>query len=158
MASEPGFDPLAILRVLAHHTVPYVVVGGFAVAAHKVVRATRDLDLVTDRTWRAAQRLAAALIDLESEPSGDEAVTWTPEVLARPINVRIATRYGEVHLLNATDGIPSYLAMDRVTVRVENVDVSVASLDAVRAMKRAAGRPKDLIDLAELEVIHGPAK
>jgi hypothetical protein len=36
------------------------------------------------------------------------------------------------------------------------MEIRVASLGALRAMKRAAGRPKDLLDLAELDAIHGP--
>lgn len=155
MTADDSFDPLAILRVMAAHDVPLVVIGGFAVAAHKVVRATRDLDIVTDRSWAAAQRLAAALQALAAEPASDPSVSWIPEVLVRPINLRIATPHGELHLLNATAGIPPYPQLETTRVVVDSLAIEVASLSALRAMKREAGRPKDLVDLAELDAIHG---
>ena len=66
MAAEAAFDPEPILRALNGHAVEYVVVGGFAVAAHGVVRATADLDLVVERSWQNAGRLADALQELEA--------------------------------------------------------------------------------------------
>lgn len=57
MAADAHFDPEAILRGLNRHAVRYVVVGGFAVAAHGVVRATADLDLAVERSWENAGRL-----------------------------------------------------------------------------------------------------
>jgi hypothetical protein len=64
MPAERDFDPEPILRALAEHEVSYLVVGGFAAAAHGVVRATADLDLVVERSWENARRLAAALAQL----------------------------------------------------------------------------------------------
>lgn len=156
MATEANFDPLAILRAMGAHEVPLIVIGGFAVAAHKVVRATRDLDVVTDRSWNAAQKLADALRGLDAEPARDPSITWIPEVLARPINVRITTRHGDLHLLNATAGIPTYAELEHTTILIDELRIEVASLSALRGMKRAAGRPKDLVDLEELDALHGP--
>lgn len=48
MEDDPAFEPEAILAALNARGVRYVVVGGFAVAAHGVVRATADLDLVVE--------------------------------------------------------------------------------------------------------------
>jgi hypothetical protein len=56
MAAERAFDPEAILRALNAHGVRYVVIEGFAVAAHGVVRATADLDVVVERSWENAAR------------------------------------------------------------------------------------------------------
>lgn len=81
MATEANFDPLAILRAMCAHEVPLIVIGGFAVAAHKVVRATRDLDVVTDRSWNAAQRLADALRSLDAD---HERVNQHPPQQHRP--------------------------------------------------------------------------
>jgi hypothetical protein len=40
-------------------------------------------------------------------------------------------------------------------VELEGLDVQVCSLAKLRAMKRAAGRPRDLQDLADLAIAHG---
>jgi len=156
MRTDDSFDPLEILRVLGQHEVPLIVIGGFAVAAHKVIRATRDLDIVTDRSWAAAEWFARALQSLDAVPLSDPAIEWIPEVLARPINIRIGTPHGELHVLNDTGGIPPFSGLQSTTIVVGDVEIQVASLAALREMKRAAGRPKDLIDLAELDAIHGP--
>jgi hypothetical protein len=47
------------------------------------------------------------------------------------------------------------LAADAVEAEVEGVPVRIASLSKLRAMKRAAGRPQDLADLADLAIAHG---
>ena len=142
MATEANFDPLAILRAMGAHEVPLIVIGGFAAAAHKVVRATRDLDVVTDRSWNAAQRLADALRSLDAEPAHDPSITWAPEVLARPINVRITTRHGDLHLLNATAGIPPYAQLEHTTILIEDLRIEVASLSALRDMVAVAQSPR----------------
>jgi hypothetical protein len=64
MTAEQEFDPEPILRALNDQGVEYVVVGGLAAAAHGVVRATAALDLVVERSWDNAGRLAAALVEL----------------------------------------------------------------------------------------------
>jgi hypothetical protein len=120
MTAEAGFDP----RILDDHAVPLIVIGGFAVAAHKVVRATRDLDIVTDRSWPAAERLAAALRSLDAEPASDRSIRWIPDVLVRPIDVRIDTRFGDLHLLNATEGIPPYSDMDHMTIVIDDLPIA----------------------------------
>ena len=47
------------------------------------------------------------------------------------------------------------LGADAVEAEVEGVPVRIASLAQLRAMKRAAGRPQDLQDLADLAIAHG---
>lgn len=48
--TEPVFAPEALVAALNEAGVAYVVVGGLALGAHGVVRATRDLDLVPVRS------------------------------------------------------------------------------------------------------------
>lgn len=143
------FDPIHIVRTLAAHQVRFAVVGGFALAAHGVVRATEDLDLVVERGLVNATRLVEALRDLGS--------TWheplSPEVLVRPIDARISSSAGQIHLLRQVAGVPSYEALEREWIAVDDVEFEVATNSALRAMKLAAGRPKDLIDVDELDEI-----
>jgi aminoglycoside-2''-adenylyltransferase len=145
-----SFDPLRILRALNQHEVEYVVVGGFAVASHGVVRATEDLDLVVDRGLPNAERLAAALAGLGAHESAG-GVPVSPEALVRSVDLTFKTVAGAVHLLREVAGIPRYGALSRERVSVEGVEFERPTLEALRAMKRAAGRDKDLVDLAELD-------
>jgi hypothetical protein len=143
------FDPLAILRVLNQHEVRYAVVGGFAVATHGVIRATEDLDLVTDRGMKNAERLVAALDDLEAQ--GREPVS--PEVIVRRVDLRYETKFGEIHLLRSVGGVPSYSELEKELAQIDDVTFEVATKEAVREMKTAAGRNKDRFDLDELDAI-----
>ncbi len=81
MGDDERFEPEQILAALNEHDVRYVVVGGFAVAAHGVVRATADLDLVVQLDWKNAAALAAALTtiearDLDDSRSGCQSPSW----------------------------------------------------------------------------------
>ena len=157
MAAEAAFDPEPILRALNGHGVAYVVVGGFAAAAHGVVRATADLDLVVERSWQNAGSLADALQELKAEDATGAKTPLTAEVLVRRADRRFRTAHGEVHVLNEVGGVPDYgelLPADQIRRGDQNVPVS--SLTELRRMKRAAGRLKDRADLAELDALHGP--
>ena len=66
MARVLEVDPL--MDVVDAHEVEYIVVGGFAVAAHGHVRATRDVDICPNPKRSNLRRLAAALEALEATP------------------------------------------------------------------------------------------
>ena len=158
MTNEPTFEPEAVVVALNRAAVDYVVVGGLAVGAHGVVRATRDLDIVPDPAPGNMERLAAGLVALGARhPIEDE---LTGAALARPASFKVRTRHGEVQVLNRMAGIPAFdrLRAERILVELSDDAVApVCSLAHLRAMKRAAGRPRDEVDLAELDELHGPA-
>jgi len=56
--TDPTFAPEEIVAALNAGEVAYVIVGGIAVAAHGVVRATADLDLVPEASAENLERLA----------------------------------------------------------------------------------------------------
>ena len=53
--------------------------------------------------------------------------------------------------------VPPYAALVTSAVRVDfaNESASVCSLADLRSMKLASGRPRDLVDVAELDELHG---
>jgi hypothetical protein len=53
---------------LRRHQIEFVVIGGFALAPHGYIRATKDIDIVPDPDPQNLARLAAALLDLEAQP------------------------------------------------------------------------------------------
>ena len=155
MAAEAAFDPEEIVRTLNRHAVRYVIVGGFAVAAHGVVRATADLDVVVERSWDNADALAAALGELGARSVAEPELPLTSEVLVRRADRRFETDAGALRVLNEVAGVPAYGDLAHELIEVGGERVPVAALDALRAMKRAAGRDKDRVDLAELDALHG---
>jgi hypothetical protein len=149
------FAPERIVAALNDAGVAYVIVGGIAVAAHGVVRATRDLDLVPAPDLANLDLLAGTLSELGAEHPVDESLTGTS--LARPLSFKLATRYGDVQVFNRMPAIPPYAQLRTAAVSVELGDRTIAtvcSLADLRDMKIASGRPRDLVDVAELDELH----
>jgi hypothetical protein len=74
MTAEPAFEPDRVVAALNAADVAYVIVGGLAVGAHGVVRATRDVDIVAAPDQRNMDRLAECLracwVGRESDGAG----------------------------------------------------------------------------------------
>src|SRR4051812_42388109 len=100
------FPPERIVAALNDAGVAYVIVGGLAVAAHGVVRATRDVDLVPAPDLANLDLLAGTLSELGAEHPVDESLIGVS--LARPVSFKLATRYGDVQVLNRMPAIPPY--------------------------------------------------
>jgi hypothetical protein len=153
---EPTFQPERIVAALNAGDVAYVIVGGLAVAAHGVVRATRDLDLVLDPSAANLNRLAQVLTELGAEHPIDGLLTG--ESLARPVSFKLATRHGDVQILNRMPSVPPYARLRESAFSVAiapETSAIVCSLAELRVMKLASGRPRDLVDVAELDELHG---
>src|SRR3954447_14067082 len=145
--TEPTFAPEQIVAALNARDVAYVIVGGIAVAAHGVVRATGDLDVVPDPSPDNLERLARMLTELGAQHPIDG--TLTGASLARPVSFKLRTRHGDVQVLNRMPSVPSYaeLVATAISVDVGNEPAPICSLAALRAMKLASGRPRDLVDV-----------
>lgn len=158
MGADAIFEPERVVRALNEAGIRYVVAGGLAVAAHGVVRATRDLDLVPDPEPENLEALARALSALGARhPVLDQ---LSGAVLARPVSFKLQTQAGEVHVLNRMPGTPPFPALAEAAMVVEiapGVAAPVCSLHHLRQMKQASSRPRDAVDLAELDELHGPA-
>jgi hypothetical protein len=98
------------------------------------------------------------LVDLDARLRDvEDDVPFTPDARAlRQVELlTLDTRHGPLDLLAAPGGGPGWAALraDALEVKLEDVTVPVASLQHLMAMKRAAGRRKDLLDLDELEAM-----
>jgi Nucleotidyl transferase AbiEii toxin, Type IV TA system len=155
--TNPEFRPRSLLRSLTEAGVDFVVIGGVAVIMQASPRLTKDLDICYDPGHENLERLAAVLIKLEARLRGvDEDLPFVPDArtLRRTQILTLTTVDGGMDLLVDPDGAPSYAALRRRAswVEFEGISVRVASVDDLIAMKRAAGRPQDLVDLEALEI------
>lgn len=156
--SWPEFRPAELLQVLVAHGVDFVVIGGLAVVFHGSTRITQDLDLCYSTEPVNLEVLGSALQDLDARLFGiDEDVPFVAD--ARTLQgteiLTLSTRLGKLDLLRKPQGAPSYadLRDQAETIATESFAVRVARPDDLIAMKRAAGRAKDLADIEELEAI-----
>jgi hypothetical protein len=166
MKREPVLQPIELLQELGDHAVDFVVIGGFSLAAHGYVRGTKDLDIVPEPSRQNLARLAAALVALGAErlETGDsrpEELELQPDLdgLALGGNWTLRTRLGRLAVMQDVPGMSGYerLRAGAVAHQVPGLSFApaFAGLDDLIALKRAAGRDQDLLDIAELERARG---
>jgi predicted nucleotidyltransferase len=146
-----------ILKALAKGGVEFVVVGGIAVQAHGYIRGTGDVDLVPRPSLLNLSRLAEVLADLEAEVlrSTSPVNLGDPQLLKRAPLVPLLTRSGRLDLIGiehlaGAPGSFDELRKRALVVDFDGVEIAVAGLDDLIRMKRAAGRPQDLVDIGAL--------
>jgi len=158
------FEPDELLRTLTHAQVDFVAIGGVAVGIHGFVRATKDLDIVPDPAPENIARLARVLADIEARhvgigdfaPEEFPCNPTDPDQLAEGANFRLDTAHGPLDILQWVAGIDGDLAYHEltsqaITVKFRYTKIRVCSLNHLRTMKHAAGRPQDLEDLKHLD-------
>lgn len=158
MSDEPSFDPLFVLRALTHAGVKFVVIGGVAARLHGSPSLTRDVDICHATSRVNLRRLAVLLRDLDARLRGAEdevPFLLDAKTLAAGSNFTFTTRAGDIDVLGMPAGVGGYdeLAASAEMVQLDDLVVPVASLDDLIRMKRASGRPKDLIEVEILEAI-----
>ena len=148
----------APLRLLGEYQVKCVIVGGVAAVIHGSLLLTNDLDVCYARDSANLEHLAAALQSvharLRNVPEGVPFILDS-ETLKRGLNFTFATDLGDLDLLGEVAGVGHYedVLADSVTVELFDHRFAVIDIEKLIAAKRAAGRPKDLIALPELEAI-----
>lgn len=154
MSEIRQFRPEVILERLIAHQVRFVIVGGLAAQVHGSPSLTRDVDICYSRELEDRQNLAVALRELVAVRRGLPAdAPAMPPLDARTLRagglLTLSTTAGDFDLSAVPDPGLDYERLRSAAVKatVAGQSVLVASLDDLMAMKRAAGRPKDRIEL-----------
>lgn len=158
-------EPEELLGVLQAHAVEFVIIGGFSLAAHGVVRGTKDIDIVPDPSEANLERLATALaalnatIDIGDIDAGELAVGLDHGTLAAGGNFRLVTRFGALDVRQDLPGMRGYEDLRATAIEVPLAGVPgplrFAGYHALIALKSAAGRDQDVIDIADLRRARG---
>jgi predicted nucleotidyltransferase len=147
-----------LLRALCDAEVHFVIIGGVAATVHGSARLTSDLDVVYDRDPANLQRLAGALKPLEPYLRGAPPglpFRFDVETLRKGLNFTLITTAGAIDLLGEVAGLGGYREANEHSFEVKlfGATTRVLDLEALIRAKRAAGRPRDLEVIAELEAI-----
>jgi hypothetical protein len=148
----------AALKALSEAKVSFVIVGAYAAVAYGSTNITSDLDICYERTGQNMKRLAAALGPyhprLRGTPDGIPFV-FDQATLSNGMNFTLQTDLGDIDLLGELSGLGQFpeVAKDAVLMPLFGISYRVASLDVIIRSKQAAGRPKDLNALPELEAL-----
>ena len=151
----PAFDPLKAFRVLLQHGVRFVIIGGLAGRLLGSPTVTNDLDICYGRDPANLERLANALRALKARLRGvDEEVPFEldAESLAAGDTFTFVTDAGYLDIIGTPAGTTGYDDLARTATKLElnGLSVAVTHVEDLIRMKRAAGRPKDKIEVEVL--------
>lgn len=152
----------AILRALNEAGAKYLIVDGLAVNAHGYERLTRDVDLVIGLEPDNIIRGLRALISIGYEFS----IPVTPEEFAdvsqreiwrKEKNMIVLKLWSDTHRRTPVDVFvyePFDFARELAAARYEpvfgNLQAPIVTYETLLAMKKTAGRERDLLDIAAL--------
>ena len=158
--SAPSFD--ALLARLVQADVRFVVIGGLALGSWGVVRGTKDCDIVPDPAPENLDRLARIVTELGGHVQLGESLLGSERSIAALLlngeRALIVTQLGDLDVVQGLEGVLPYTELRAGALDVELADVTIAvcALEHLRTMKQAAGRPRDLVDLDDLDAAQPP--
>lgn len=156
----------AIVRVLNEAGVRYIVVGGLAVNAHGYGRSTYDVDIVVQLFPENVIRAFAALEGIDYHPQ----IPIKAEEFADPVlrsswrtekGMLVLKMWSDSHRETPLDIFvfePFDFEIEYSAVLRQEIDLGnqapFLQLETLLAMKKEAGRPKDLADVDELHLLY----
>lgn len=145
---------LAVLLNEAH--AEYALVGGYAIAAHGINRASEDIALLVN-PWKAHSR--RWIVALSQLPDGAaRALAGEPEVFSQ--DQRYAVRVNDEFTVDVTPSVAGH-SWEEMSAYIETVDVDGAALRVLNLegllLTTQGMRPKDLADALVLQRVLGGA-
>lgn len=147
-----------MLKGLDDRDVKFVVIGGVAATVHGSRRVTDDLDICYESGKSNVTPLASLLEKWRAYPRGIEKdlpfFMDERQFRATPI-MTLTTSQGFLDVLDNVKGVGDYPDCRSRSSIVEafGIKFRVLDLDGLIDAKRAAGRPKDIDQLPELEAL-----
>jgi len=153
-----------VFKALNKAQVKYVIVGGAAVILHGYPRATKDLDLIVYLRDKNLEKLFSALKSVGYNPK----VPVTKEQFKDKKQRELWKKEKGMIVFSFVENKPPFKLIDmfvdepfpfneiyknRVYADIDTIQVPLISIDHLKKLKKAAGRPQDLIDIVQLEAI-----
>lgn len=139
-------DLKLLLRSLNEHGVDYLLIGGYALAAHGYQRATTDIDVVVAATAESGQRVKDALMVLPDRAAKDIEPAWFEEGQ----NIRVADAFVVDIMLNANGQTFDTLRSYAESIDLDGIAVKTVSLEGLLLTKQTM-RDKDVSDRIIIE-------
>lgn len=139
-------DLKLLLRSLNEHGADYLLIGGYALAAHGYQRATTDIDILVPGTPESGRRIRDALMVLPDEAAKD----LQPEWFSEGENIRVADAFVVDLMLNANGETYDTLCRYAETIDLDGIPVRTISLEGLLRTKQTM-RDKDQIDRIVIE-------
>lgn len=151
------------IQSLFKNEVEFVILGGVAIGFHGSSYVTQDLDFCYRRNKENLKKIVSALSQFKPRPRDfpeNLPYIFDETTLQNATNFTFGTEVGDIDLLGEVAGIGNYLAVEKMSVPMQIFDceLKVLSVEGLILAKRAAGRPKDLFVLPELEAMQETLK
>ena len=135
------------LQFLNSNSVRYLVIGGYAVAAHGHVRYTKDIDIWIEQTEANSDRLMRALGEFGFGSIG----LSSSDFLEPDTVVQLGYPPRRIDLLTAPSAVTFQRCYEnRMTIEIDGTTIPFISLEDLKVNKAASGRPRDLADIEDL--------
>ena len=146
-------DILKLWKCLQQNEVRYIMIGGFATNLHGYSRATKDIDIWIEDNLDNRKRLRKAL---KEQGSGDYPPIETMDFIPGWTDFQLNMGFN-LDVMVSVKGLEE-IGFDEcyhyaVVAEIEGVEVRFLHYNHLIAGKKASARPKDLIDIEELEKI-----
>jgi len=139
-------DLKSLLRSLNARGVEYLLIGGYALAAHGYQRATSDIDILFPATRATGQRVRDALMILPDQAARDLEPQWFEE----GENIRVADAFIIDIMLNANGQTYESLQQYGETIDLDGIPVRTVNLEGLLLTKQTL-RDKDVADRIVIE-------
>jgi hypothetical protein len=146
-------DIVRIWRVFKHHNLEYIMVGGFAVNLHGFNRTTGDVDIWIKDTPENRERFRKILVDLEYADlpqiqSIDFVPGWTTFILNSGLELDVMS-----YLQGFSQEKFEFCFQYASIAKILDLEIPFLHINHLLEAKKATFRPKDQIDILELERI-----
>lgn len=139
-------DLKLLLSSLNEHGAEYLLIGGYALAAHGYNRATIDIDVMVPATSEAGRRVKEALMVLPDQAAKEIEPEWFNE----GENIRVADAFVVDIMLNANGHTYETLRQYGETIDLDGIAVRTISLEGLLLTKQTM-RDKDIPDRIIIE-------
>lgn len=141
-------DLREFIELLSSHGVDFVIVGGHAVAFHGYPRFTGDIDILVRPGADNAKKTVSVMLAFGFAPSKE-----LEEILADEERViKMGRPPNRIDLLKTISGVDFDEAFETsVPAELDGVPVRFLGREQLLKNKRASGRPRDLVDVLEIE-------
>jgi len=137
-----------LLECFDRHEVRYLIIGGWALAMHGIVRMTKDLDVWILPEPSNAEAILLALSDFGFGNLG----LATEDFLEPDTVIQLGYPPNRVDLLTTPSGVDFETCWDeRVEVMLDELCVPFIGREGLIKNKVSSGRPQDLLDAKDLK-------
>jgi hypothetical protein len=147
-------------KLLGKYVIECVIIGGVASTLYGSAILTNDLDVCYARNVGNLEKLATALQSVRAKLRNappDLPFLLDAETLRHGLNFTFSTDIGSLDLLGEVRGVGFYndVVVEAVSYELFGYPFPVIEINKLISAKRAAGRPKDMVAVAELEALAG---